>query len=300
MELVAVAALPGGRRQRGGVAGIRRTLPAAHPPLVPPAPGGRRRGGRRARTSHAGRRAVPRGVQAARPRHLPRLAPPGGRQRGRGLRSPSSPRPDGRRRPAVLARPRQRRRAGRRTRRGVPGRLRARRAGLYPRAWPRATAHLGSLRPDVPPGPGGPRGGRRTRPDPLGRVQGPRPGPPAPGRGRAGRVSPPSRNDLPPWYTCATSRSSLAPPQWPARRRVAPGRRPPFGVLRLPGRTAAADRTGAGPAPARAARSADSPPGRRTRWCACSDPWASWAAAGGVACRLPEPGSSRPNRVVAF
>ena len=61
-----------------------------------------------------------------------------------------------------------------------------RRAGLCPRPRPRATAHLGGLHPDVPPGPGGPRGGPRARPDALGRVQGPRPGPPAAGRGRAG------------------------------------------------------------------------------------------------------------------
>ncbi len=94
--------------------------------------------------------------------------------------------PAGRRRPAVLARPRQHRRTGRRTRRGVPGRLRARRAGLCPRPRPGATAHLGGLHPDVPPGPGGPRGGSRARPDALGRVQGPRSGPPAAGRGRAG------------------------------------------------------------------------------------------------------------------
>ena len=61
----AVAALPGQGRQRGGVAGLRRTLPAAHSPLVPPAASGRCRGGRFARAAQAGRRAGPRGVPAA-------------------------------------------------------------------------------------------------------------------------------------------------------------------------------------------------------------------------------------------
>src|SRR5580692_6026020 len=50
----AVVALPGQGRQRGSVASLRRALPAAHSPLVPPAASRRRRGDRFARAAQAG------------------------------------------------------------------------------------------------------------------------------------------------------------------------------------------------------------------------------------------------------